>query len=63
LLATYLAYCIAFFFIFGALNSELPVFLGFCGLSVSLNGGVKRRATLKPKPVVSVPRTLVMEPG
>ena len=62
LLSTYLAYCISFFFIFGALNSELPVFLGFCGLSVSLNGGVKRRVALKPRPI-SVPQTLAMEPG
>jgi hypothetical protein len=49
LLSYYLAYCVSFFFIFGALNSQLCVFLGVCGLSVSLNGGVKRRAGIKQK--------------
>jgi hypothetical protein len=62
LLAYYLAYCVSFFFIFGALNSQLFVFLGTIGFSVSLNGGVKRRAAPKPKPI-PVPQTLAMEPG
>lgn len=43
LLAYYLTYCVSFFFIFGAFNSQLAVFLGAVGLSVSLNGGVKRK--------------------
>jgi hypothetical protein len=62
LLATFLANCVAFVFIFGALESQLFVFLGICGLSVSLNGGVRRRAVLKPRPV-AVRQTLVTEPG
>jgi hypothetical protein len=47
LLSYYLAYIISFFFIFGALNSELSVFLGAIGLSVSLNGGVMRKSALE----------------
>jgi hypothetical protein len=62
LLSYYLAYCISFFFIFGAFNGQLYIFLGICGFSVSLNGGVKRRAAPKRKPI-PVPQTLAMEPG
>jgi hypothetical protein len=62
LLSYYLSYCISFFFIFGALNSELYVFLGICGLSVSLNGGVKRRAAPTRKPL-PLPQILAMKPG
>jgi hypothetical protein len=62
LLSCYLAYCVSFFFIFGSLNGELYIFLGICGFSVSLNGGVKRKAAPQPKPV-PVPQTLAMEPG
>jgi hypothetical protein len=45
LLSYYLAYCVSFFFIFGSLNSQLYIFLGAVGLSVSLNGGVWRKTT------------------
>jgi hypothetical protein len=62
LLSYYLAYCISFFFIFGAFNSELNYFLGICGFSVSLNGGVRRRAAPKRQPIPA-PQTLAMEPG
>jgi hypothetical protein len=62
LLSTYVAYCISFLFLFGSLHSQLCIFLGICGFSVSLNGGVKRRAAPKRRPV-PVPQTLVMEPG
>jgi hypothetical protein len=62
LLAYYLANCVSFFFIFGALNSQLSVFLGVCGVSVSLNGGVKRRALPKHN-LILVRQTLAMEPG
>jgi hypothetical protein len=62
LLAFYLTNCISFFFIFGALSTGLSVFLGICGLSVSLNGGVKRRAAPRSKPA-AVPQTMAMEPG
>jgi hypothetical protein len=62
LLSYYLTYCFAFFFIFGAFSSELSIFLGVCGLSVSLNGGVKRKAAPERKSI-PVPQTLAMEPG
>jgi hypothetical protein len=62
LLSYYLAKAASFFFIFGALNSELFVFLGICGFSVSLNGGVRR----KPEPVperrrAALPQAYAME--
>lgn len=60
MLSYYLANCISFFFIFGALNSELYIFLGAVGLSVSLNGGVRKRVALKERPVaVSQPMAMV----
>jgi hypothetical protein len=43
LLATYLAYCVSFFFVYGALYSDISIFLGLCGFSVSLNGGVRKQ--------------------
>ncbi|MGD0812227.1 MAG: hypothetical protein ABSA83_01375 [Verrucomicrobiota bacterium] len=64
LLSCYLARCFSFFFIFGALSTEFSVFLGLCGLSVSLNGGVKRRVVApKRVPVPVAQQTLAMDPG
>jgi hypothetical protein len=62
LLSCYLARCFCFFFIFGALSTDLYLFLGLCGLSVSLNGGVRRSYAPKRIPI-PVPQTLAMEPG
>jgi hypothetical protein len=62
LLSLFLGNAVSYFFIFGAFDSQLDVFLGAVGLSVSLNGGVRRRAASKRKPV-PVPQTLAMEPG
>jgi len=59
LLSVYLAYCISFFFIFGAFNSQLFIFLGIVGLNVSLNGGVRRAPASKGKPV-TVSETFVV---
>ena len=42
LYAYFLAKVIFFFTIFGALHSDLPLFLGLLGLSISLNGGVAK---------------------
>ena len=58
LLAYYLAYAVSFFFIFGALNSQLFIFLGAVGLSVSLNGGVRRQT----KPMTERRRDMVAQP-
>ncbi len=44
----YLAQSLSFFLIFGALNGQLFIFLGTVGLSVSLNGGVKREPDWVP---------------
>lgn len=46
LLSYFLARVFFFFFIFGAFHGELTIFTGIFGLSVSLNGGVR-----KPVPV------------
>lgn len=62
LLAYYLTYCFSFFFIFGALNSQLLIFVGAVGLGVSLNGGVKNKPAAKNKLAV-VPEIVVFEPG
>ncbi len=47
LLSYYLAYVVSFFFVFGAFNSQLFIFVGAVGLSVSLNGGVRRKLSLE----------------
>jgi len=43
LLAFFVVQTFLFFFVFGALHSDLLVFAGLAGLSVSLNGGVAKR--------------------
>lgn len=40
LFAYFVVKAIFFFIIFGSLHSDLPLFLGLLGLSISLNGGV-----------------------
>jgi hypothetical protein len=47
-LAFFIAQGIFFFGIFGAFNTQLYMFTGLLGMSVSLNGGVR-----KPAPVVA----------
>lgn len=42
LYAFFIVRTISFFFIFGSLHSDLPMFAGIVGLSVSLNGGVAK---------------------
>jgi hypothetical protein len=44
LLTAFLARIITFFFIFGALPNDVAGFGGFLGLSISLNGGIRRPA-------------------
>lgn len=60
LLSYYLVYCLGFFFIFGAFSSQFFIFLGLVGLSVSLNGGVKRPAWTRAKDP-TLPRILELE--
>lgn len=64
LLSYYLAQAVSFFLIFGAINSQLFLFLGAVGLSVSLNRGMER----KPKHMVEgerldLPRAYAIEMG
>ena len=47
LLAFFLAKTIFFFSIFGAVNSDLFVFVGLIGFSISLNGGIREKSATK----------------
>lgn len=49
LLSFYLAECVTFFLVFGALSAQMYIFLGIVGFSVSLNGGVRRRSKAEPE--------------
>jgi hypothetical protein len=49
LFAYFVAKVIFFLAVFGSLHSDLPVFLGLLGLSISLNGGVAKPA-VAPEP-------------
>ena len=52
LLSYFIAHTIYFFFVFGSLYSELAIFTGLVGLSVSINGGVRVPAAVPvAKPV------------
>jgi hypothetical protein len=46
LLAYFVAKVVFFFTIFGSLHSDLPLFLGLLGLSITLNGGVAKPAVV-----------------
>jgi hypothetical protein len=63
-LSYFLTQCLSFCFVFGALNSQLSVFLGILGLSVSVNGGVCRMKAPRAKPVpASATATAMLEPA
>lgn len=54
LLSMFVARSISFFFVFGAISSDLFQFTGLIGFSVALNGGVKKAPThlaVHPEPV------------
>lgn len=54
LLSMFVARSISFFFVFGAISSDLFQFTGLIGFSVALNGGVKKAPThlaVRPEPV------------
>jgi hypothetical protein len=53
-LSYFLAQCLLFLFVFGAIDSPQSVFFGVLGLSVSINGGVCRKKVPK---AVSAPAT------
>jgi hypothetical protein len=50
-LSYFLTQSVFFFFVFGAFNSQLSVFLSILGLSVSFNGGVCRKKAQQAVPV------------
>ncbi|MGP8234436.1 MAG: hypothetical protein ACLQVW_03380 [Limisphaerales bacterium] len=55
LLSYFLTESILFFAVFGALSSQMMMFLGVLGLSVSLNGGVCRKAVAVRKAAEPLP--------
>jgi hypothetical protein len=55
LCAYFIAKVIFFIAAFGSLHSDLPVFLGLLGLSISLNGGVAKTAVV-PQPEIASSR-------
>jgi hypothetical protein len=52
LLAAFIAQTFVFFFIFGSLYSDLLKFLGLLGLSVAINGGMRKPVVAAPAPAV-----------
>jgi hypothetical protein len=61
-LAYFLAQCLQFFFVFGALDSPQSVFFGILGLSVSINSGVCRKKVRKAVPEISS-AAVVLQPA
>ncbi len=51
LFAYFVVKVVFFFAVFGSLYSDLPVFLGLLGLSISLNGGVAKPVVV-PQPKI-----------
>jgi len=45
-LAYFIARILQFLFVFGGINSDLPTFVGILGLSISINGGVRKPGAL-----------------
>jgi hypothetical protein len=58
----FLTQCFFYFFVFGSFDSQLYVFLGLLGMSVSLNGGVCRKKAPKAVPVPAS-AAAIMEPA
>ena len=54
LLALFLAHIFMFFFIFGSFQSDMLSFAALMGLSVSLNGGIRRKTAEPVKPAAPV---------
>ncbi len=46
-LAYFIARIVQFLFVFGAIGSDLPIFVGILGLSISINGGVRKPGALE----------------
>jgi hypothetical protein len=52
LFAFFIVKVIFFCAIFGSLHSDLPMFLGILGLSISINGGVAKPVVVPPEPAI-----------
>jgi hypothetical protein len=64
LLSLFLGNAVSYFFIFGAFDSQLYIFLGAVGFCVSLNGGVKRKPKQAPEGVhPALSRAFAIEAG
>jgi hypothetical protein len=63
MLSYFLTQCIFFFFVFGAISSQLAVFLGILGFSVSLNGGVCRKPALARPSLAGPSLAQALAPG
>jgi hypothetical protein len=61
-LSLFLTQCLCYFFVFGAFDTQLYLFLGILGMSVSLNGGVRRKETAKFVPATTA-CAMVLEPA
>lgn len=53
LLAFFIGRCIFFLVFFGSFDSDMFVFTGLAGLSVSVNGGVRRASEVQPQPLLA----------
>jgi hypothetical protein len=62
LFSFFLSQSLLFFFVFGAFNSQLVLFLGILGFSVSLNNGVCRKEVPKAVPVAAA-SAMALEPA
>jgi hypothetical protein len=61
LLSFFLAEALSYFFIFGSFDTQLFLFLGTLGFSVSINGGVRRKESAKP--VAANPGSRLLAPA
>lgn len=63
LFSVYLANLLSFFILFGAFASQLFVFLGLVGFSISMNGGVKKKVPAFRGRAYALPETMALEPS
>jgi O-antigen ligase len=59
LLSYFVAQSVCYFALFGAFNSQLPIFLGILGLSISFNGGVAKKPAPTQRRIVAAPEMVM----
>lgn len=62
LFAAFLTKVISFFLVVGALSSDIAIFVGYLGLSISMNGGIRRRAQNPAAALAGLPAPLPARP-